>query len=123
MPTTDDRPAVVLEIEHASVVEYQGKNRASGSGEQPCLVPVSKLPLSVGRRRDNDLMLGDGRISRHAFDIDDESGQPHLTGITQHDGVFVNGKQIEGGCDLKTDDVITFGTADVRISLRPPASN
>ena len=123
MPITDDRPVVLLEIEHASVVEYVGKNRVSGSPERPCLVSVSKLPLSVGRRRDNDLMLGDGRISRHAFDIDSEAGQPRLTGITQHDGVFVNGQQIEGGCDLKTDDVITFATADVRISLRPPVSS
>ncbi len=121
MPTTDDRPVVVLEIEHASVVEYLGGENLSP--EQPCLVSVSKLALSVGRRRDNDLMLRDGRISRHAFDIDDESGQPRLTGITQHDGVFVNGQQIEGGCDLKTDDVITFATVDVRISLRPPVSN
>ena len=119
MTATDDSPVVVLEIEHASIVEYLGGENLST--EQPCLVPV-RLPISVGRRRDNALMLSDGRISRHAFDIDSEAGQPRLTGITQRRGVFVNGQQIEGGCDLNTDDVITFATVDVRISLRPPAS-
>ena len=43
------------------------------------------------------------------YDVGRQELQRHLT--------------LEGGCDLKTDDVITFATADVRISLRPPANS
>ncbi len=54
-------------------------------------VPVSGRPLSIGRATDNDLVVRDGRVSRHHARLQGRNGALVLTDLGSTNGTRVNG--------------------------------
>jgi serine phosphatase RsbU (regulator of sigma subunit)/pSer/pThr/pTyr-binding forkhead associated (FHA) protein len=81
---------------------------ASGNERE---VEVSRVPFTMGRQSDNDLVLLDSRISRHHAKLfQDERG--HLIEDTgSRHGTFVNNERITS-CQLKSGDHISLGVTD-----------
>ncbi len=81
---------------------------ASGNQRQ---VDLSRLPFTLGRQSDNDLVLLDSRISRHhARVLQDENGYILEDSGSRH-GTFVNGERVNTHV-LKSGDQISLGVPD-----------
>ncbi len=75
-------------------------------------VEITRLPFTLGRQSDNDLVLLDNRISRrHASIIQDGEGFILQDDGSRH-GTFVNGERVTS-CTLRSGDRINLGVADV----------
>ena len=82
-----------------------------GSVGTDLIVLPHRQPFRMGRREDNDLQLFDQRISRHHAQIDFLWGEFVLRDLGSSNGVFVNGKQIEGPTTLRHGDLIEIGNS------------
>lgn len=82
-----------------------------GSVGTDLIVLPHRQPFRMGRREDNDLQLFDQRISRHHAQIDFLWGEFVLRDLGSSNGVFVNGKQIEGATALRHGDLIEIGNS------------
>lgn len=75
-------------------------------------VPVSKNRLTMGRSRDNDVVLADSRISRrHAEILKTEEGY-FVHDLGSYNGTKINGKSIESA-PLKDHDEIRLGLTTI----------
>lgn len=75
-------------------------------------VEISRIPFTLGRQGDNDLVLLDSRISRrHARIIKDSEGYL-LEDVGSRHGTFVNGARVTTSCRLKSGDQISLGVTD-----------
>ena len=88
---------------------------------------VHATTYSIGRARENDIVLDDRRVSRkHAFIFGDGKAFKIIDGhlengqlIRSVNHVFVNGN-IQIQCPLEADDVITIGESSLRFLPAPP---
>jgi len=81
---------------------------ASGNQRE---IELTHTPFTLGRQGDNDLVLLDGRISRHhARIVQDEQGYL-IEDMGSRHGTYVNGERAES-CRLKSGDQINLGVAD-----------
>ena len=88
------------------------------SGEPPILVVVEgaeqrtltldSTPFTVGRNKDNHLVIGEGHVSRNHAAIVSENGEFYVVDNGSRHGTFVNGERVER-CKLKRGDQLYFG--------------
>jgi hypothetical protein len=62
--------------------------RADGAGR---IVPLDGRPITLGRARDNDVVLTDGRVSRHHARVQGRRGTLILSDLESRNGSRVNG--------------------------------
>jgi phosphoserine phosphatase RsbU/P len=74
-------------------------------------VPLDKLPFTIGRHADNQLVLRDNRISRGHARIIVENGEYVIEDLNSRHGTFVNGERVTRRA-LRTSDRIEFGFQD-----------
>ncbi|HWR50299.1 MAG TPA: SpoIIE family protein phosphatase [Bryobacteraceae bacterium] len=74
-------------------------------------VAIERFPFAIGRLGDNDLVLRDGRASRHHARIVAEGAGYAIEDLQSSYGVFVNGERVER-TPLRNGDRLEFGFAD-----------
>ncbi|MDP9266749.1 MAG: SpoIIE family protein phosphatase [Acidobacteriota bacterium] len=81
------------------------------SGEQTSIV-LKKVPFKVGRKTENDLVIGDARVSREHAQFIEEGGDYYVVDNQSKHGTYVNGQRIEGRRKLARNDRLEFGVRD-----------
>ncbi|WP_153109288.1 EAL domain-containing protein [Propionivibrio limicola] len=80
---------------------------------------IPGLPCSIGRGKENDLVVANPGLSRvHAVLTRDITGQLRLVDENSTNGTFVNRQRIDGYCLLKENDIIHFASAEFRLRCR-----
>jgi len=83
------------------------------SGEERRPLTLWRAPFSVGRRHDQDLVLGDPRVSRQHAEIVQAPGpegvEYWVRDLGSRHGTWVNGQRVEN-CLLHPGDRVEFGT-------------
>lgn len=82
-----------------------------GGIEQEVL--LKEATCGIGRKRDNDLVLSDERVSKYHLRIGFSSGKYHLYDLNSTNGTFVNGvrvdkKKLEEGDEIRLGNTIIF---------------
>lgn len=72
--------------------------------------------VTIGRRRENDLILTDLSVSRNHAQLSFNKGQLVIEDLNSANGVYVNNKKIDDPCPLKVGDEIIIG--ENRLFLR-----
>src|SRR3954453_22101080 len=80
-------------------------------GEQTSIV-LKKVPFKVGRKTENDLVIGDARVSREHAQLIEEGGDYYVVDNQSKHGTFVNGERIEGRRKLLRNDKLEFGVRE-----------
>jgi len=106
-------------------------HHSSGSGVFPALVFVqgseqknivlNRIPFSVGRKVDKDLVIADPRVSRDHAQIMQEGQDFVLVDLGSKHGTFVNGERIQRQ-KLERGDRLEFGARDSAYILFNPAN-
>jgi hypothetical protein len=73
-------------------------------------VPLSRDTYTLGRHRNNDIVISDPKVSSFHARIDRSAEGFTLHDLKSRNGTFLNGKRIEIGV-LKTGDEVRLGTA------------
>ena len=69
--------------------------------------------VTVGRSKDNDVVLSHSSVSRHHLEFFfDEEGNVFLTDLNSLNGTFVNGQRVNGSIQLSAFDVVKAGSSD-----------
>src|SRR4051812_13702804 len=77
-------------------------------GHEQNKIPLKKVPFSIGRKTENDLVISDPRVSReHATIVSEDDGFYLLDRGSRH-GTFVNGEPVQRH-KLKKNDRLEFG--------------
>ena len=80
---------------------------------------ITRLPCSIGRSKENDLVIANLGLSRvHSVLARDISGRLRLIDENSTNGTFVNRRRVEGYCLLKEGDVIHFASAEFKLRMR-----
>jgi EAL domain-containing protein (putative c-di-GMP-specific phosphodiesterase class I) len=99
-------------------LETQWALESVGSDGKRMQFPITRLPCTIGRAKDNDLVLVDLSLSRvHATLTHDITGQLRLIDERSANGTFVNRHRIEGYCLLKKNDIIHLADAEFKLRL------
>jgi len=108
--------------------EEQVQAAVEGFERQPFLiiggerhVELVKPLVSIGRALDNDLILGDIRVSRHHAQLRRRYGRYILYDLGSSGGTTINGYAVQE-CVLQPGDVISFAGAEVIYGEDPPLS-
>ena len=80
-----------------------------GSGPEARTHPLVRLPFSIGRSDEMDLVLNNSRISRVHATIEEVQGILMLRDMGSRNGIYVNGHRIRMGWRLNPGDLIEFG--------------
>ena len=72
--------------------------------------PLSRDAYTLGRHRNNDIVISDPKVSSFHARIDRSAEGFTLNDLKSRNGTFLNGKRIETGV-LKTGDEVRLGTA------------
>ena len=78
-------------------------------------IMITDLGISIGRDRDNELVIEDGYVSREHAEAIFEDGRCILRDSESSNGTIVNGQKITGPVTLRPGDVITVGCADIHV--------
>ena len=69
--------------------------------------------VTVGRSKDNDVVLSHSSVSRHHLEFFfDGEGNVFLTDLNSLNGTFVNGQRVNGSIQLSAFDVVKAGASD-----------
>lgn len=93
----------------------------NGPGSPDRVIPVVGGALRIGRAPDNDLVLGDGRVSRHHGRIGGRLGTLVYTDLGSTNGSRVNGEPVIEVV-LGAGDRILVGDTTLEVRLGGPAS-
>ncbi|MBN1658188.1 MAG: FHA domain-containing protein, partial [Anaerolineae bacterium] len=77
--------------------------------------PISPAGMTIGRSRDNDVVVPDTRASRDHARIDYQQGSFVISDLGSANGVFVNGRRVQQHV-LHDGDEVTIG--DTRLHFR-----
>ena len=88
----------------------------SGANKGNCY-KLDKLPMSVGRDVQRDIQIMDPKISRKHFVLKKDAEGVILTASEAKNGVWVNGKKIEGETKLNDSDRIIIGETEMTYLL------
>lgn len=91
-------------------------------GEQSSII-LKKVPFKVGRKTENDLVIGDARVSREHAQFIEESGDYFVVDNQSKHGTFVNGERIEGRRKLARNDRLEFGVREEVYLVFSPTSS
>lgn len=72
--------------------------------------PLTRDTYTLGRHRNNDILINDAKVSSFHARIDRTADGFVLVDLNSRNGVFLNGKRVENGL-LSTGDEIRLGTA------------
>jgi pSer/pThr/pTyr-binding forkhead associated (FHA) protein len=72
------------------------------------VVPLSRMPLTIGRENNTDIVLDDPRVSRRHARLSYRQQQIWLTDLRSSNGTFVNGTPIQERA-LQPGDLLSFG--------------
>ena len=90
-------------------------------GEQQRQIPLQKVPFTIGRRPEKDLIIPDPRVSRDHAEIILVDGEYCIVDQGSKHGTFVNGEQVHRH-RLANRDRIHFGSQDhVHVVFHAPA--
>ncbi len=93
----------------------------NGPGSPGQLVDISSAPLRIGRAPDNDLVLRDGRVSRHHGRIAGRPGTLVYTDLGSTNGSRVNGEAVIEVI-LGPGDRILVGDTTLEVRLGKPGA-
>jgi phosphoserine phosphatase RsbU/P len=82
-------------------------------------IALKKVPFSIGRRTENDLVISDPRVSREHADIVQETDGYYVVDKNSKQGTYVNGKQVQRQ-KLQKNDRIEFGVRGEAYALFDP---
>ena len=90
-------------------------------GAKPFYVfPLRKTTITIGRARNNDIVLMDRRISRYHARLTYQLGQWVIEDLGSDNGVWVNGVRISGPAVVQDDNIISLGQAvQFEMELKP----
>lgn len=76
---------------------------------------------TVGRGKQNDVVLSDPRVSREHARIETDGRTPMIFDLESTNGTFIDGERIRGRSRLRAGDVLTFGNTQLVLeeSSRP----
>lgn len=123
-PVSDRRVADdTKEIVSAKAVAYLGLNKIMvgrlilvEQGKAETSFPLSKDSATLGRHRNNDVVITDPKVSSFHARIDRNADGHVILDLKSRNGTFVNGRRVENS-PLKTDDEIRVGTARLRYKV------
>jgi hypothetical protein len=123
-PITDRRiPDDTKEIVSSKAVAYLGLNKIMvgrlvlvEQGKAETSFPLSKDSSTLGRHRNNDIVIADPKVSSFHARIDRTADGHVILDLKSRNGTFVNGRRVET-IPLKTDDEIRVGTARLRYKV------
>jgi len=72
------------------------------------VIPLGRMPLTIGRESSTDIVLDDPRVSRQHARLSYRQQQIWLTDLRSSNGTFVNGTPIQERA-LQPGDVLSFG--------------
>ncbi|HEX4902001.1 MAG TPA: FHA domain-containing protein [Acidimicrobiales bacterium] len=82
----------------------------SGAARGETLV-VDRLPASLGRSPDADLVLGDESVSRRHAVLRGDRAALEVEDVGSSNGTSINGNPMVGALTLLDGDLVTFGSA------------
>ena len=86
------------------------------------VIPLNRLPLTIGRESNTDIALDDPRVSRQHARLSYRQQQIWLTDLRSSNGTFVNGEPIQERA-LQPGDLLSFGGLEATFEdTRAPAS-
>jgi len=85
-------------------------------GKAETSFPLSKDSSTLGRHRNNDIVIADPKVSSFHARIDRAAEGHVIRDLKSRNGTFVNGRRVETA-PLKTDDEIRVGTARLRYKV------
>ena len=87
------------------------------------VIPLSRMPLTIGRESNTDIALDDPRVSRQHARLSYRQQQIWLTDLRSSNGTFVNGTPIQERA-LQPGDILSFGGLEAPSKiLSGPASS
>lgn len=111
------------EIVSAKAVAYLGLNKIMvgrlvlvEQGKAETSFPLSKDSSTLGRHRNNDIVVADPKVSSFHARVDRTAEGHLILDLKSRNGTFVNGRRVENS-PLKTDDEIRVGTARLRYKV------
>ncbi len=107
-PAHEEGQTVRLELPAAGALAGRAWITLPASGGKELACPVRRLPFSMGRALDNDLVLEGRAVSRHHAQLRALHGRPHLLDIGSTNGTFLNGRRVTEAI-LKDGDTISLG--------------
>jgi pSer/pThr/pTyr-binding forkhead associated (FHA) protein len=90
----------------ASLIISSGQNRGN-------CYKLDKLPMSVGREVQRDIQVMDPKVSRKHLVIKKDGENIVVCPAEAKNGVWINGKKIEGDAALKDSDRIIIGETEL----------
>jgi FHA domain-containing protein len=94
------------------------------TGEGETSFPLTRDAYTIGRHRNNDIVISDPKVSSFHARIDRSVEGYVLVDLKSRNGSYVNGKRIETGL-LKTGDEVRMGTARLayKVDYTTPVSS
>ena len=65
--------------------------------------------ITIGKSKNNDVVIDDGHVSRHHCQLISDGGQYRIVDLQSRNGTFVNGRRISGEMRLGANDVVNIG--------------
>jgi len=92
-----------------------GTLQVTTPGQPPRMVPLGRLPFTIGRQAGCDLLLSDSQISRVHARISLQDGTFILEDLGSTNGTFVNGQRVHHHV-LRSGDEIQIGQTRLRLN-------
>jgi hypothetical protein len=94
------------------------------TGEGETSFPLTRDAYTIGRHRNNDIVISDPKVSSFHARIDRSADGYLLVDLKSRNGSYINGKRLETGV-LKTGDEVRMGTARLvyRVDYTTPVSS
>jgi predicted ATPase len=103
--TNKERITSALPVESP---EETGPRLIVAAGTAPRVIPLNRLPQTIGREGNTDIALDDPRVSRQHARLSYRQQQIWLTDLQSSNGTFVNGQPIHERA-LQPGDLLSFG--------------
>lgn len=108
-PLKAQEAAVATAAVALTVVGELPSSRAHIKDSAGSAYPVTPSGISIGRHPDNDVVLAQGKVSRHHAVIIDGGASYVIRDLDSSNGVFVSGQRVEDSAVLRHGDTIRLG--------------
>ncbi|GAS88251.1 BTAD domain-containing putative transcriptional regulator [Mycolicibacterium brisbanense] len=88
-------------------------------GADGCVHPLCALSTRIGRSPDNNIVLADGRVSRHHAAIIETGNSFVIADLNSKNGVYVRDRRIHPSETLVSGDVIRIGDQQFTFDIAP----